>query len=181
MSLILNGDTGVSKVQSGVVEDGDLVNAPYKMVLGTAVTASGTSVDFTGIPSWAKRITVMFSGVSTNGTSIPIIQLGDSGGVETTGYIGNADNGSGAGVSFTTGLGLERTLDGTTLRTGHAVFTDFGTNKYIGTWVGRSIGTTMSYGATEKTLSATLDRIRITTVNGTDLFDAGIINIIYEG
>jgi hypothetical protein len=36
-------------------------------------------------------------------------------------------------------------------------------------------------GAGSVTLSATLDRIRITTVNGTDTFDAGSINIAYEG
>jgi hypothetical protein len=59
-----------------------------QLVSGVAVSATGTAIDFTGIPSWAKRITVMFSGVSTNGSSILQIQLGDSGGVETTGYVG---------------------------------------------------------------------------------------------
>jgi hypothetical protein len=56
---------------------------------GTAVAStSGTSIDFTSIPSWVKRITVMIAGVSTNGSSIIQIQLGDSGGVETSGYTG---------------------------------------------------------------------------------------------
>jgi hypothetical protein len=58
-----------------------------RLVLTTSVnTTSGTSIDFTGIPSWVRRITVMLLAVSTNGTSGVQIQLGDSGGVETTGY-----------------------------------------------------------------------------------------------
>jgi hypothetical protein len=36
-------------------------------------------------------------------------------------------------------------------------------------------------GGFQVSLSGTLDRIRLTTVNGSDTFDAGSINIIYEG
>jgi hypothetical protein len=36
------------------------------------------------------------------------------------------------------------------------------------------------FGGGSVTLSGTLDRVRITTVNGTDTFDAGTINILYE-
>jgi len=36
------------------------------------------------------------------------------------------------------------------------------------------------YGAGTKTISGVLDRIRLTTVNGTDTFDAGSVNILYE-
>lgn len=39
----------------------------------------------------------------------------------------------------------------------------------------------LGFNGSIKTLSATLDRVRLTTVNGTDTFDAGLVNIIYEG
>ena len=69
MSVVINGSAGVT-TNSGAVYDG--------LQRGTAVAStSGTSVDFTSIPSWVKRITVMFNGVSTSGTSNPLVQLGD--------------------------------------------------------------------------------------------------------
>jgi len=72
---------------------------------GTAVAStSGTSIDFTGIPSWVKRITVMFSGVSTSGSSLIQLQLGDSGGVETTSYTSGAWLANTANTNSTTGL-----------------------------------------------------------------------------
>src|SRR5690606_32240364 len=92
------------------------------ITLGTAVAStSGTSIDFTGIPSWAKRVTVNFSGVSLSGTAFPLIQIGDSGGVETSGYVAAASrsaDGASPNVSgFTTGFGIRsndaaRTLGG---------------------------------------------------------------------
>jgi hypothetical protein len=165
--------------------DGD--GAMPLIKLETAVTASGTAVDFTSIPSWVKRITVMLSGVSTNGSSAVQVQIGTSGGVQTTGY--NAASAIGAGANtfsmsaVTTGFG-EATGGAALVRHGSAILSllDSSTN----TWsMMYNIGTTdtqrvlMIYGT--KPLSATLDRIRITTVNGTDTFDAGTINIMYEG
>lgn len=155
-------------------------------VLGTAVTASGTSVDFTGIPSWVKRITVMFNGVSTNGTSPPQVQLG-AGSVTTSGYLGSNtfNNGTLAfGANFTSGIGLgvntsawaaSCVIQGSvciTLQTGNtwAATGSVGRSDAIGSYVTNS----------GLTLSGTLDRVRITTVNGTDTFDAGTINILYE-
>jgi hypothetical protein len=160
------------------------------LTLGTAVAStSGTSIDFTGIPSWAKRVTVMFNGVSANGSSIPQIQLGDAGGVETTGYTGAASSEASTVITVTQYSGAGFTLLGTSsastvLLTGHAVFSliDATTN----TWVGsiaiiRADAGAMHRSGGSKTLSATLDRVRVTTVNGTDTFDAGTINISYEG
>lgn len=151
-----------------------------KMVLGTAVTASGTAVDFTGIPNWVKKITVMFDRVSTNGASLCQIQVGHSGGFKTSGYLGSADNGGSTGVPFTTGLGLERTIDSSTIRSGIATFINTDLNTWIGTYVGSVTPTGVAHGGSSVDLTATLDRIRITTVNGTDAFDAGQINIMYE-
>lgn len=152
---------------------------------GTAVTASGTSVNFTGIPSWVKRITVMLNGVSTNGSSIVQIQLGTSGGIQATSYLGSVDSTS-TGVNaaiFTTGLALERSATGTgaNSRNGLVTFANLTSNTWSGTClIGYSNLATVSLGATSVSLSGVLDRVRITTVNGTDTFDAGSINILYE-
>jgi hypothetical protein len=152
----------------------------------TAVaTTSGTSLDFTSIPSWVKRITVMFNAVSTSGTSGIQIQLGVSGTPETTGYNGfcgmvfNTNNTT-RGISATTGFPLY--IQAATNNHGGAiVITLMGSNIWTaqgGTSVTDSGAGTFVAGA--KTLAGTLNMIRITTVNGTDTFDAGSINILYE-
>jgi len=77
-----------------------------RIVQDTAqASTSGTSIDFISIPAWVKKITVMFSGVSTNGTSAPLIQIGDSGGIENTGYLGSSTNIS-SSSNYTTGFGI---------------------------------------------------------------------------
>lgn len=155
------------------------------IVSGTAVAStSGASIDFTSIPSWVKRITVMFSGVSTNGASPILLQLGDSGGVENTGYLSNgylvAVGASQSTAGFIFGSG-----NASNLITGQMEFTQISssTNSWVGTGMffinqGGTYYTANNTGS--KSLSATLDRVRITTVNGTDAFDAGSINILYE-
>jgi hypothetical protein len=151
---------------------------------GTAVAStSGTSIDFTGIPSWVKRVTVMFSGVSTNGTSSLLVQVG-AGSVTTTGYIstGNAYNNSAGtgGASSTAGFAIYSGL-AVNSHIGTMVVSLFGSNQWIQSHNLRYDTNTVSSGAGSVTLSGTLDRVRITTVNGTDTFDAGSINILYEG
>jgi hypothetical protein len=151
---------------------------------GTAVSASGTSVDFTGLPTGLKRITVMFNGVSTNGTSIYQIQLGTSGGVQTTSYVCNwSYNGpSNTGGNITTGFGIYN--DGATnLKSGSIIFSLLGSDVWVAQGMFTQTGGVSGFNmgvAGSKSLGATLDRVRITTVNGTDTFDAGTINILYE-
>ena len=73
-----------------VIPDSSITPAKLSqpLTLATAVNStSGTSIDFTGIPNWVDKITIMLSNVSTNGTSQPMFQIGDSGGIETTGYV----------------------------------------------------------------------------------------------
>ena len=153
------------------------------IVSGTAVAStSGTSIDFTGIPSWVKRITVMFNGVSTNGSSSPLVQLGTSGGVVTSGYGGTGSLIASTVTSqnFTTGFG-ERSQDSAAVRSGAWVITNVSGNIWVCAGVlGRSDGANTSVTGGTVTLGGTLDRVRITTVNGTDTFDAGTINILYE-
>jgi len=153
---------------------------------GTAVAStSGTSIDFTSIPSWVKRITVMFNGVSTSGTSQPLVQLGDAGGIEATGYVSTSiglDNSSGStGANSTAGFIIARIQASDTI-SGHMVITLFDASTF--SWVSsentKNNTGIVTNGGGNKSLSSTLDRIRITTVNGTDTFDAGSINILYE-
>lgn len=147
-------------------------------------STSGTSIDFTSIPSWVKRITVMFNGVSTNGTSQVQIQLG-AGSVTTSGYYTVASYGTGANQYgfLTSGFSMEPTAvaQAVSQRYGSTVFTLQSAN----TWVSQGNTLNTASGATVATsgyiaLGGALDRVRITTVNGTDAFDAGSINILYE-
>jgi hypothetical protein len=157
------------------------------IVSGTAqASTSGTSIDFTGIPSWVKRITVMFSGVSTNGSSNLLVQLGDSGGVENTGYASGAGimiNAAGsATLNSTAGFIV---VTGSATNINHALMTISIVDSSTNTWASGcsfalSNAAVAGSSSGNKSLSATLDRIRITTVNGTDTFDAGSINILYE-
>lgn len=157
-----------------------------RITLSTAVAStSGTSIDFTSIPAWVKKITVMFSGVSANGTSNWLVRLGYSAGIATTGYLGSAGylGASTGGVRSTTGFILQVGGAGQIMQ-GSMIITlqDSATN----TWVqqaslGDSSQDYIFFSAGSAVLSGTLDRIRITTVNGTDTFDAGTVNILYEG
>lgn len=144
-------------------------------------STSGTSIDFTGIPAGTKRITIMFKGVSTNGTSNPLIQLGDAGGVEVTGYLG-AGSENAVATNYTAGFGLPSSSAANVL---HGCLTITLENIAGFSWVAAGSFAASNGGATytvagSKSLSAELDRVRITTVNGTDAFDAGAINIFYE-
>lgn len=162
------------------LEDATGTLAP--LVLGTAQTASGTNVDFTGIPSWVKRVTVMFRGVSTNGTSNVLIQLG-YGSATTSGYLGASSVLTAAVTSanYTNGLAVVRSNDGTSVVHGMctAALVTGNTWAMAGTLAfSNGAGTVIS--ASTIALSGALDLVRITTVNGTDTFDAGTINILYE-
>jgi hypothetical protein len=163
--------------------------ANTQIISGTAVAStSGTSIDFTSIPSWVKRITVMFQGVSTSGSSVPQIRLG-SGSVDATGYTqanGQVVNAGATVISNnpTTGFGL----NGNVWSSGvvivgkiEFVLLNSSTNLWVATGVlGRTDSGGIELLGGAKTLSGVLDRIRITTVNGTDTFTAGSINILYE-
>jgi len=181
-------------IPDGIIATNDIADiavTPAKMsqklTSGTAVAStSGTSIDFTGIPSWVKRITVMFAGVSTNGSSNVQIQIGDSGGIETSSYLGGAalvvNAGASTGANNSTGF-LQTAANGSTVVL-HGTFTLslIGSNIWAGSGVmARSDNTQHNFCGGSKTLSDILDRVRITTVNGTDTFDAGSINIMYEG
>jgi len=157
------------------------------LVSGTSVTCAGqTSIDFLSIPSWAKRITVMFNGVSTSGTSSFLIRIG-SGSIATANYSSVASSYANALNSSTAGFVLTQANVAGSVYNGHAVITNISGNIWIASSVLLPSGgqSGQSSGGTSATaISGTLDQIRITTVNGTDTFDttpsAGTINILYE-
>ena len=177
MTVTIDGSASVT-INSGAVLG---INS------ATAVAStSGTSIDFTSIPSYVKRITVMFSGVSTNGTSDVIVQIGDSGGIENTGYLGAGSNLSATAVAtsnYTTGFGFGAWNANVSIAHGAMVWNllDAATNTWAGFGsVARSNVAGMATGSSAKSLTGTLTQVRITTLTGTDTFDAGTINILYE-
>jgi len=171
--LATNGTGTLSFTAAGGITSGTVV-----------ASTSGTSIDFTSIPSYVKRVTVMFNGVSTNGTSKLRVQLG-SGSVETSGYLGSSSaiaSASANSATFSSGFDLNDSEAAIALRRGIFTCTLLGSNLWVlsGTLSVQDTGYTSLTNGT-KTTSSTLDRVRITTVNGTDTFDAGSINILYEG
>lgn len=148
----------------------------------TQNTTSGTAINFTNVPSWVRRITFMFNGVSTNGTSILQLQLGTGATPTyvTSGYTGTFWYSGGGGGTFTTGIGISASAV-TNVRSGAVIITSMGSNLWVATGaVGLSdVGITSTTGAAVS-LGAALTAIRLTTVNGTDAFDLGSVNILYE-
>jgi hypothetical protein len=183
-----NGGTGasVSPTTAGNViftTDGTSWSSTAKIVRATTVSLTTQNlVDFTGIPSWVKRITVTFVGVSGSGTSAFLLQLG-SGSVTSSGYSGSSSSISLTTVasgSATTGLQLGTSAVAADTLSGVATFA-LATTDYK--WVGSGTiggGNNTRIGSTSVTLSGALDRVRLTTANGTDTFDAGSVNILYE-
>ena len=195
-SLILPGGADITTAQGDIAQfrslgSGNVICEWYTpaarsvIVLGTEqASTSGTSIDFNTVPPWARRVTLMFSGVSTNGTSPLLVQLGDSGGFETTGYSG-ATASAAAGSAGSSALGAGFSVANTNIASntwfGAMVLTNLSGNIWTAHGSFGRVGT-VYFGSVggAKTLSGTLDRVRITTEGGADAFDAGTINISYE-
>jgi hypothetical protein len=186
---IANGGTNLTSVGSAgnvlFTADGSVWSSTAKIVRGTSVSASGTSVDFTGVPSWVKRITIMLSGISMTATGLYLFQIG-TGGVPTT---------SGYSAVYTTAFGTNSVNTGTSTAgfpAGGGVATYafsgniFLTNLTGNTWACSGLvsnTTTTPYTAQiagAVTLAGTLNFVRMTSTVGTDTFDAGSVNILYE-
>lgn len=192
--LALTSDTLIGTAAAGNIEyngqffgtDSNASRAQLQRIVQETAqaTTSGTSKDFTGIPAWVKKITVMFNGVSLSGTSSFLIQIG-AGSIDATSYISQSVFSSVAvttsGVTSTTGFGIFAG-NANSAFSGHNIITNISGNTWISSAnMSTSVNTAIVTGAGNKTLGGTLDRVRITTVNGTDTFDAGSVNIIYEG
>lgn len=172
----------------------DLTAAQVRTILDAARVGSGsvvsgssqTAMDWTGIPAGVKIIDIGLSGISTNGSSAYIIQIGASGGVETSSYLGATSVLTNAtaidGANMSSGFTVSPVVGATTIVHGILRLTliDASTNTwaYSGT-IGYSNGTSTAVGGGSKSLAGALDRVRLTTAGGTDTFDAGKANINY--
>ena len=189
---IANGGTNLTSVGSAgnvlFTADGSVWSSTQKIVQGTSVAStSGTSITFTGLPSWVKRVTMMLNGVSTSGTSPIIMQLGTSGGFVTSGYSSNfgfinSASGTAGAVATTTGLYVCQFATNTDTISAVVLTNNFSGNiwGYSGTGARTGNVGTFYYSAIPQSLSGALTQVRLTTVNGTDTFDAGSVNILYE-
>ena len=187
MTTILNASTSsglvVTADNSGVFAF-QTNGTQYNPVLNSGTSqasTSGTAINFTGIPSYVKRILFIQSGVSTSGTSLLVLQIG-SGSYTTSGYVGSA-SGMGTGVgtaSYTNGFGFADAKASGDVYYGISTLTLVSGNiwVYSSTTSRSTSGSGIGNGGI--TLSGTLDRIRLTATNGTDTFTAGSINIFYE-
>ena len=193
-SLVLSGDTSGSITVSAPAVAGSttqtLVNVTGTLapiVSGTAIaTTSGTAPEFTGIPNWVTRLTLMWSGVSTNGTAVLKVQIG-SGSYSTSAYSNQFWGGTAGGAVQTTGFGVATmsagvgsTFSGVIVLvklTGN-IWAEYGNLAYTNA---TSVG--WSSAGVSGDLGGALDRIRIigsATGSPSDTFDAGTINILYE-
>lgn len=207
MPITINGTTGISGVDgsagtpaligsdadTGLVFAAGQVSASLNgtaanvaLVQGTAqASTSGTAIDFTGIPSWAKLITVLFNGVSLSASANLLVQIGPSGGFEITGYAsssaygGSSVDGGAAGstAGFVVRAGAAAAVVGGIMQIAN-VSGNIWVASFAGARVDGGVASSISGGGT-KTLAGTLDRVRITSTS-TDTFDAGSINILYE-
>lgn len=181
-TLTLPDNTGnlISTADSGTVTPTML---SQKLTLETAkASTSGTNIDFTGIPSWAKRITVMFNGTSLSGTANILIRVGTASGIVSSGYsmvTGSISTTSASTTNFSTGFGLSST-NASNLLYGSYVLSNVTGNIWVCTGVIYNNTTTITYGGGGVDAGGVLTTIRCTN-NGSDTFDAGSINVMYEG
>ena len=173
--LVLCSTTSPSSIEDHRAGPHGVYGTVNQSLFSTSTTTSGTSVDITSLPATATEIEITFSGVSTSGTSQVLVQLGDSGGVETTGYTaacGNNANGTMSVNTSTAGFPVGGVL-AADARVGRIKLVLTSSNTWVAEGTMLSNGTTVSTTVGTKQTSATLDRVRITTVGGSDTFDAG--------
>lgn len=165
----------------------ELLGPRFPQTLGTVQTSTtGTSIDFTGIPPWATRIQMTLVGVSVDAATTLAIQIGDSGGIETSGYLGGVVglvNAAGIVAENPTGSWRPNTGAASTVHHGIVIITLH--NAATFTWtclgvLGRSDIAAVDVFAGSKSTSAALDRVRLTTASGTANFNAGSVNILYS-
>ena len=153
------------------------------MQIGPTVL-SGANIDFTGIPSWAKEITLVYMAVSTSGTSPLLVQVGTLGGMENTGYnsLAAAQVSTTANIASAAGIIIYNDTAADVRSGSMSIYPQSGNvisaNYTMAGTIGRNI---TFWGASSKVLNGVLDRIRITTVNGTDAYDNGQITLLIKG
>lgn len=180
-STTLVGTDAIQTLTNKTISGGTITSATISggaITRDTEKTLSGTTTEFTDIPSWAKRITVMLSGLSTNGTDQPTIQIG-SGTYAVTGYTSTASS-SGGNVSLTTGFILTNGHSAADIFSGSVQLVNVYGNVWIESGVCFNVNGAARPSSGIITLSGKLDRLRITTNTSVNTFDAGLANVFYE-
>lgn len=182
--VIADHEALTGRVETAETDITTIETATSFVKLQTAVTASGqTEIGFTGIPTWVNRITLTTSLLSTNGTNDILLQIGD-GAYVTTGYVSHNQNFTGTGTATVTSTAgfLVDVVDATGQISGCFTFTRHSGNTWVLDGMFRRLNSPSSMGVTigELTLSGDLDRVRATTVGGTDTFDAGSFAVSWE-
>jgi hypothetical protein len=195
-SVVISGDTSgaitvaapaVSGTNTLTLQAATATNAINTLDTAKAYNWNGlttnTFIDFTGIPSWVKRITVMFAGLSTSGTNPLLIQGGNSGGIVSSGYISTSNHlsnaSSSSGASSTTGFVFFNN-SAAAVQSGIITLVNFSGSTWVSSHTAKSTTALIVFGGGDGSIS-TLDRVRITTTTFVDTFDAGSVNILYEG
>jgi hypothetical protein len=183
-ALTVGSITGILKATSGVVAQAVAGSDYGQLTLATAQTASGADVIFTGIPNWVKRVTIIYSDITTSGISPFLFRIG-SGSIQISGYQGSAGyvaNGNLTNVAaFTSGCGSNYGVGSSaSIYNGIVTINLLSSNKYVFSGVGSlDGGATLQY-ASRVTLGGVLDRVSVST-QGASTFTGGTINISYEG
>lgn len=190
---ISSGGVGTTQIADDAVTTAKILDAnvtpaklSQKLTRATSqATTSGNTKDFDSIPSWVRRITIQFQGVSLGAAGIVRIQIGDSGGLETSGYVGTSGLVSFHSYSITNGIGVD--LNSNTLTfSGIVTLENISGNMWVSSHTLGASGGYLVLGGAHKELSATLDRLQIAATDtagatsGSINFDAGSVNIFYE-
>lgn len=187
-SVVISGDTSGSVTLSAPTVAGSstqtlvaVTDTLAPIVRGTqiATNTGATTYDFTGIPSWVKRITVMFNGNTRNATTVQVIQIG-SGSFTTSGYVGASWPAAGGAVGNSNGFGFAGNNLGTDLLYGIMTISNITGNTWVAGCQGAVNQANLAIGGGSVTISGTLDRVRLTTLSTTATFTGGTINIMYE-
>ena len=178
MSTVIDGSASVT------INSGAVLGITSGTAISNPTSPASASIDFTALPSWVKKITVMFSAISLSSTSSVLVQLGTgSTTYTTTGYVGGGARfgaSSVASATFTTGFALNNAT-AASLIAGSMTITNVTGNTWAASGIfGETSGEFMCMTGGSVPLSAALTAVRITS-NGADTFDAGSINIMYEG
>jgi hypothetical protein len=154
----------------------------FRMSSGGLSASGSTSVDFTSMPSWINIITVTFRNISTNSNSNLLVQLGTSSGVTTSGYVSTSIDFDGSGsvtTSSTSGF-VMKVNPSSNIINGTMTIAYTGSNAWVNNHTASNSTTIMQVGGGTIALGGTLDRVRITTVSGSDTFNAGTLNVLYQ-
>jgi hypothetical protein len=175
MAVIIDGSNGIT-TNSNAVYNG--------LQTDTAKSATGTTVTFTGIPSWVKKVTIVGANLSSAGSADFVVRIGPSSGVVTTGYTSVSGTITGTNTTNTndntTSFYFASINAGSDISNGVAVLHNISGNTWIYSSVccSNAVRARMSDGSI--TLSGTLSVISIIPTDGVTAFDAGTFNLFYE-